>query len=225
MIKNKKRNALKTIMLLLVWTFVVCYPNPYIFIRNFIRYANFPIDPSIVDLINDEISNDPSEIEIFVRKLIKYEYDWKNYGVPWYVPSARDAVEKQKGDCESRAIVFASILKAKNIPYSLKASLVHIWVEYEGKKPSKIENDKVAFIGKVGDRYKIKLPDLRQWRRYIDSEKKMLWDAMPILRKIMMFSGWAVIILLSLCQKTLWNKATYDMNLNLHKANLFFIIS
>ncbi len=196
MIKYSKKNILKTIVILLIWTFVVCYPNPFIFIRNFIRYADLPVDPAIVDYINIDIPDDPGEIEVFVRKMIKYEYDWKNYGVPWYVPSARDAVERQKGDCESRAIVFASILRAKNIPYSFKASLVHIWVEYEGKKPSRTENDDVAFIGKVNDKYRIKLPDLKQWQKYIDSEKKMLWDAMPRSRKFMMFSGWTAIILL-----------------------------
>lgn len=217
--KNKRRNALKTIIMLLIWTFFVCYPNPYIFIRNFIRYVRFPVDPSIIEFINEDIPDDPSKIEIFVRKLIKYEYDWKNYGVPWYVPSAIDAVERQKGDCESRAIVFASILKAKDIPYSLKASLVHIWVEYEGKKPSKIENDEVAFIGKVDNKYRLKLPDLKQWRKYINSEKKMLWDAMPLSRKIMIFSGWTVIVLLSLWQTNLRNKSIYNISLNLCKNN------
>lgn len=197
--RENNRNISKVIIILLIWTFIVCYPNPYIFIRNFIRYANFPIDPTIVDYINNDIPDEPSKIEVFVRKLIKYEYDWKNYGVPWYVPSAKDAVERQKGDCESRAIVFASILQAKNIPYSFKASLVHIWIEYEGKKPSKIENDEVAFIAKVNDRYRLKFPDLKQWQRYINSEKKMLWDAMPRPRKIIMLFGWTVIVLLHFC--------------------------
>ncbi len=217
--KNKRGNASKIIVMLLIWAFFVCYPNPYIFIRNFIRYAKFPVDPLIIEFINEDIPNDPNEIEIFVRKLIKYEYDWKNYGVPWYVPSALDAVERQKGDCESRAIVFASILKAKNIPYSLKASLVHIWIEYEGKKPSKIENDEVAFIGKVGNKYRLKIPDLKQWRKYIDSEKKMLWDAMPLSRKIMIFSGWTVIVLLSLWQTNFRNKFIHNISLNLCKNN------
>ena len=217
--KNKRGNASKIIVMLLIWAFFVCYPNPYIFIRNFIRYAKFPVDPLIIEFINEDIPNDPNEIEIFVRKLIKYEYDWKNYGVPWYVPSALDAVERQKGDCESRAIVFASILKAKNIPYSLKASLVHIWIEYEGKKPSKIENDEVAFIGKVGNKYRLKIPDLKQWRKYFDSEKKMLWDAMPLSRKIMIFSGWTVIVLLSLWQTNFRNKFIHNISLNLCKNN------
>ncbi len=107
--------------------------------------------------------------------------------------------------------MFASILQAKNIPYSFKASLVHIWIEYEGKKPSKLENDEVAFIGKVGDRYRIKLPDIKQWQRYIDSEKKMLWDAMPISRKIMMLSGWTMIVILNCyyIRKIIGNKITY----------------
>jgi len=194
-VKRKKRKIiLITIAVILLWTFIVCYPNPYVFVRNFIRYIHFPVDPSIVSLINEEIPNDPIDIEKFVRKLVEYEYDWVNYGVPWYVPTPDDAVMRRKGDCESRAMVFASILSAKNIPYNLKASLVHIWVEYPNKKSSAYENEDVSYIRKVDGRYRIKLPDLSQWKHYADVEKEMLWDVMPMYRKVIMLSGWVVIL-------------------------------
>ena len=193
-LQKKSKIIIITIVALLLWTFIVCYPNPYIFIRNFLRYAHFPVDPSILGIISEEIPSKPAEIEKLVDKLVEYEYDWVNYGVPWYVPTPDDAVMRRKGDCESRAMVLASILSAKNIPYSLKASLVHIWVEYPDKKLNTSENNNVSFVGKVGGRYRIKLPDLSQWRRYVSVEKEMLWDVMPSYRKIIMISGWAVIL-------------------------------
>jgi len=196
-VKRRKwwRAALIVIAMLLIWTFVICFPNPYIFIRNGIRYVRPPVDPSIIQLIEEEIPEEPVEMEKFVLALIQYKYDWENYGMPDYVATARQAVSKRRGDCEDRAIVLASLFEAKNMPYDLKASLVHYWIEYPGKKPNRGENEKVAFVGKVDGKYKIKLPDLGQWRRYMRAGRKGLWDAMPNYRKVLMISGWALILL------------------------------
>ncbi len=192
---SKPQIILLVVMAFIVWTLIVCYPNPYIFVRNFIRYRHYPVDPSVVELIKETIPDDPQQIDKFVNEIVKYQYDWLNYGVPWYVPEPRDAVIRGKGDCESRAMVLASILSARGIPYSLKASLVHIWVEYPGKRQSSYENEDVSFVGKVDGKYRIKLPDLTQWKHYIIAEKEMLWDAMPTYRKITMVSGWGIIFL------------------------------
>lgn len=188
-----KKAILYIFALFLFWTFIVCYPNPYIFFRNFLRYINFPIDPTISGLIGREIPNDPEEIYKLVKEIVKYEYDWVNYGVPWYVPTAKDAVTRRRGDCESRAIVLASLLEFKKIPYHLRASPVHIWVEYPNKRPNDSENKEVAFISKVQGRYRLKVPDLRQWREYLSVEKEALWDVMPFYRKVILISGWIFI--------------------------------
>jgi len=182
------------VAMLLFWTFMVCFPNPFVFIRNEIRYFRPPIDPSVVELIEDEVPGEPAEIEKFVMALVKYEYDWKNYGVPDYVSTPRQAVVRRRGDCEDRAIVLASLFEVKNIHYSLKASPIHYWVDYPGKRPSRIENENVALFGKVDGKYKFKLPDLSLWRRYLSSGKKGIWDTMPTYRKVVMISGWALIV-------------------------------
>jgi hypothetical protein len=194
--KNKKWEIIliSIILALLLWTYIVYYPNPYIFIRSFFRYAHFPVDPSIVGIIKEEIPNEPAKIENFVDKLVEYESDWVNYGVPWYLTTPDDAVTRRKGDCESRAMVLASILSAKNIPYNLKASLIHVWVEYPHKQPISVENDNVSFVKKVDGKYRLKPPDPGEWKGYISVEREMLWDAMPSHRKIFMISGWAVIL-------------------------------
>jgi len=144
-------------------------------------------------LIDEDIPDDPAKIEKLAKKLVVYEYDWTNYGVPWYVPNPKDAITRRKGDCESRAMVLASILSAKNIPYNIKASLVHIWVEYPNKQATKSENNEVSYIGKIDGKYRLKMPDLSQWYRYVLIDKEMFWDVMPKSRKIIMISGWAFI--------------------------------
>ena len=126
--------------------------------------------------------------------LVEYEYDWKNYGVPDYISTPREAVSRRSGDCEDRAIVLASLLEAKNIPYDLRASLVHFWVDYPGKKASQSESENVAFIGKVDGKYRLKFPDFGQWRRYLAVGKKGGWDVMPTHRKTLMLSGWVLIL-------------------------------
>ena len=180
--------------MLLLWTFIVCYPNPFIFVRNLIRYVRLPVDPSVVELIEAEIPDEPAEIERLVLRIVKYQYDWENYGAPDYVSTPRQAVIRRRGDCEDRATVLASLLKAKDIPYDLRASVVHYWVDYPGKKPSRSENENVAFAGKVDGKYRLKLPSLSQWRRYLQVGRKGLWDTMPTFRKVLMLSGWVVII-------------------------------
>ncbi|MBD3184548.1 hypothetical protein GF312_19855 [Candidatus Poribacteria bacterium] len=178
---------------LLVWTFIICFPNPYVFVRNIYRYFRPPIDPSIIKIIQTEIPDNPSEIHRFVLKTIKYKYDWENYGVPDYVSTARQAVEKRSGDCEDRAVVLASLLDAKNIQYEFKASLTHYWVDYPGKKVSRIENRDVQIFSKKDGKYRIKLPDMAKWKHYIQATKKGIWDVMPKIRKILMLSGWLLI--------------------------------
>ena len=43
------RNTLRLAYLL--WTLLVCYPNPLVFFRNFLRYYRFPTDPSILESV------------------------------------------------------------------------------------------------------------------------------------------------------------------------------
>ncbi|MEK7396338.1 MAG: hypothetical protein AAB116_05330 [Candidatus Poribacteria bacterium] len=194
MIKEKWIIAVFVDVAFVFWTFIVCYPNPFILARNFVRYIHYPVDASIVELIDENIPDDPAQIEKFVKKMIVYEYDWTNYGVPWYVPTPKNAIAKKKGDCESRAMILASILSAKGVPYNIKASFVHIWVEYPNKKATQSENNDVSYIGKVDGKYRLKIPDLSQWYRYVLVVKEGGWDVIPKSRKIILISGWLFIL-------------------------------
>ena len=78
---------------------------------------------------------------------VPYAYDWQSAGVPWYFPTTAEALRAGRGDCESRAVVLASILTAKGIPNELRLSFDHIWVDYPGKQANALENAGVQFAG------------------------------------------------------------------------------
>src|SRR5919198_677077 len=65
---------------------------------------------------------------------------WQSTGVPWSFPSPAEALATGLGDCQARAVTFASVLAAKGIPFQLRASIDHMWVEYPGKRPNALEN-------------------------------------------------------------------------------------
>lgn len=175
---------------LLLWTWLVCYPNPLIFLRNFLRYAHFPTDPTILDRVPFPVPQEPRPIEIAVREGVRYEFDWRQYGVPWYVPTPQEVLRTCRGDCESRAVVVASLLEARGIPYRLQASPVHIWVDYAGKQPSTDENSAIAMMRREHGRYRFRLPSLLRLRDDCLMQKEALWDVMPRERKLAMAGGW-----------------------------------
>ena len=78
-----------------------------------------------------------------------YAYDWQVNGVPWYFPTTAEVLKCKRGDCESRAVLLASILKAKGIPYQILMSFDHIWVNYPGKQANALENDSVVLLQRV----------------------------------------------------------------------------
>jgi Transglutaminase-like superfamily len=181
---------------LLLWTWWVCYPNPLIFVRNFLRYAHFPIDATIIDRVPFPVPRAPQSIEAAVREGVRYEFDWRQYGVPWYVPTPQEVIRTCRGDCESRAVVLASLLEARGIPFRLQASPVHIWVEYPGKEPNADENTDIAMMRREHGRYRFRLPSLLRLRDDCLLQKEALWDVMPRERKVALLGGWVLLIML-----------------------------
>jgi hypothetical protein len=177
-----------------LWLLLVCYPNPWVFCRNFLRYARFPVDPAVARHVPFPIPQRPAAIEQAVLEHVRYEYDWRQYGVPWYVPTAAEVVASGRGDCEGRAILLASLLAARGIPYRLRATLVHIWVEYPGKRPNRDENPAIALMRREGGRYRFQWPSLVRWRDDLAAQRDALWDAMPPARRALLLGGWAALL-------------------------------
>jgi hypothetical protein len=192
--RGSRRRLLLTAGGLALWTLWACYPNPWVLGRNFQRYLRFPVDTRAAGRLSWRLPDDPREIEELVRIAIGPEYDWQQYGVPWYMPRPLEVLASRRGDCESQAVVLASLLAAKGIPFQVKASFSHIWIDYPGKLPTAQENDDIAYLRRVKGRYRFRFPRLVDWKATFAVEREALWGAMPPARRLTLFFGWALVL-------------------------------
>ena len=156
------------------------------------------VDPAAVRSLAAELPNDPNAIRAAVlTRIVPYAYDWRVDGVPWYFPTTAQALRAGRGDCESQAIVLASILKAKGIPYQLRMSFDHIWVQYPGKQANTLENAGVAFAEQKNGRFVFHWPaDFNLWKEARD-QVQIYWTPMPLARKLLLFGGILVLLFLN----------------------------
>ena len=194
-------------LIVVLWILSVLYPNPLMLIISIQRVLSFNIDPEAVQFMLDDLPSDPQAIEKVVLTLITYRYDWEVYKVPWYFPTVKEALKRGEGDCKARALVLASVFEAKDIPYRINLSPIHIWVDYEGKQENPIENAQVRFFqrdAETGER-SFQIPRIRI-SEVMNSFWEGFWKPMPKERKFLLFSGLSALIII----RTTWlrNEAT-----------------
>lgn len=110
--------------------------------------------------------------------------------MPWYCPTIEQVLERGEGDCKGRALVLASVLDAKNISYQVHSSPIHIWVDYESKQETSIENTQVEFYQfdpETGER-RFQIPNIVV-SEVTDSFWRSFWVPMPDGRKALLISG------------------------------------
>ncbi|MBM3830838.1 MAG: transglutaminase domain-containing protein [Verrucomicrobia bacterium] len=137
-----KRASLKLALLAAVVLFAL-YPNPVLLIRqvNHLLDMEQLIQPNLTAMpeINREIdrlieTNTPAltefkAVERFVYRRIPYQYDWHGWANLDYWPSAAEVWERKREDCDGRAVLAASILRARgHADARLVANLQHVWV-------------------------------------------------------------------------------------------------
>jgi len=192
--KNRKILLLKAV-LLLAWIILVLYPNPGNLVASISRLKNPPVMPMQVSEIARELEGSPpAEIEQYVYSRIPYSYDWEVYNMPWYFPTLEEALLKGSGDCKARFLLFASLLENKDIPYQKNMSLSHIWVNYEGKPETGVENmdESVMVVDDAGNvRLSVPRPDLE---RAFQNFYKGFWEVMPLKKKILLASGFPIVL-------------------------------
>jgi hypothetical protein len=177
-------------LILILWILFVLYPNPFNLVISVQRLFNFDAEPDAVEFMLNDLPSNPVDIEKAVLARIPYRHDWKVYGMPWYFPTIDKVLERGEGDCKARALVLASVLKAKNIPYQVNQSPMHVWVDYEGKQETSIENDQVKFHQRdpeTGER-QFQIPDIGLGE-VMDSFWEAFWSPMPDARKALLISG------------------------------------
>jgi hypothetical protein len=182
-------------LIFILWILFVLYPNPLNLIISIHRALNFGADPGAVEFMLNDLPTDPADIEKAVLARIHYRYNWEVYGMPWYCPTVEQVLEKGEGDCNARALVLASILEAENISYQVHVSPIHIWVDYEGKNETSLENTQVEYYQydpQTGKR-RFQIPDIGLGK-LMDSWQRQFWIPMPDGRKALLISGLSALI-------------------------------
>ena len=188
---KRRTKTLLSVAAVLVWTLFVCYPNPVPFFASIGRYRRFPIDPSVAKLLRVPVPDRPERIEkLVLDRLVPYASDWRVYQMPWYFPTPQEVLRDRRGDCESRAILLASLLRAKGIPFEMEASLTHIWVDYPGKPKNPVENENVRYFVRDQKGYHFRWPRALRMGEFLRFQKESLWDIAPLSRKLLLVLGW-----------------------------------
>lgn len=190
-------------LLLVLWLLLVLYPNPLRLAVSAQRLANPRVDPVAVESLAAGLPADPAAIEAAVVKSVPYSYDWEVYAMPWYFPTVEEVLKNGEGDCKARAIVLASILEAKGIPYRINSSPMHVWVDYEGKVEDELENPGAGFYEvdpQTGAR-SLQFPKVSV-TKVMGTAWQGFWPPMPLVRKVLFVGGLVALVAI----RVIWSR-------------------
>ncbi len=134
----------------------VLYPHPVYLVRQVghLRDTEALIQPDLpfIAEINREIdaklpehptkAQELAAVERYVYQAIRYSYDWDIWMNVDYWPTAAEVWEKRTEDCDGRAVLSASILRARGFKDAkIVANINHAWVEAGGKGLMGAEKD------------------------------------------------------------------------------------
>jgi hypothetical protein len=126
--------------------FLTLYPRPNLLVRQIqhIRNLNALPDPNASALapVRERFQQYLSArnvgradnarmleaVNAFVRAEIPYAWDWDVWGVADYLPTVDEVIAKGREDCDGRAVLAASLLRAEGVPANLVADTRHMWV-------------------------------------------------------------------------------------------------
>ncbi|GAB4242476.1 MAG: hypothetical protein Kow00129_00980 [Thermoleophilia bacterium] len=195
---TKLRRRAIVLVAMLLWIGLLLYPAPRMLAVSFKRLARPPIDAEAVRRLAAELPDDPAEVEAFSQRTLPYMSSWRLYGVPWYFPTVSEVLRDKAGDCQAEAILTASILEAKGLPYTLRYSFDHVWVDYPGKPATGLEDPATSFAGSSGKGWLAALPDRIPLRDIVEARAAYHWNPMPAERKWAMLAG--LILLLAVAE-------------------------
>ena len=90
------------VFLALSWVLVMLYPDPGVLVRSVRNTLRPRVEPQAVAALARSLPDDPQAIEAFVLdQQVPYAYDWQSAGVPWYFPTASEAL--RAGPATARA--------------------------------------------------------------------------------------------------------------------------
>jgi hypothetical protein len=185
---------LLVLVLVVVWIGAVVYPNPRPFITSVGRLIHPPVDARAVSDIAAGLPNDYKTIEQFSNTYVTWKPAWTVYGLPWYFPTVNELLVDHAGDCQAQALLMASILKAKGMPYTLMYSFDHVWVDYPGRTVTQLEDPSTAFVSNAGGGWLAWLPHKLPIWSILKVRIAYHWTPMPLLCKILILLGAFVIV-------------------------------
>jgi hypothetical protein len=182
--------------LTVVWVLVALYPDPGLVLRSVHNISTARADAAAARPLAARLPSDPQRIEAYVLST-PYSYDWQTFGVPWYFPTAAEALRLGRGDCESRAVRLASLLTAKGIPNELRVGINHIWVEYPGKQANLMENVQLEVAGHRDGSFFIHWPEQLRLRQEVVDQFDITWRPMPLARLLVLLGGLLLVPLIN----------------------------
>jgi len=182
------------LIVLLAGVLVVLYPDPMMLVLGVSRLASLP-PVGDLQIGGETLPDNPTDIEAAVHRMVPYASDFQVYGVPWYIPTPEEVVEAGRGDCKSRAVLLAAIFEEKGIPYTFHISPVHFWVDYPGKMESAFSREYENASAAICSDGEWRLPSTMDLRICIRSWKAVLWDSMPLFRRVVLVTGILAIFL------------------------------
>lgn len=134
-------------------------------------------------------------VEAYVYEKLPYAWDWDTWGVADYIPTVEEALEQGREDCDGRAVVAASILRAFGHKAEIVSDYAHVWVKTEagetmspGKRKSIVASDTGVEV---------------HWRNLSDLFRATLfgWAVFPLHRELIVL---LVLWLLLVAPGTSW---------------------
>jgi len=177
-----------------IWIGAVVYPDPRPFAASVARLRHPPVDAQAAADIAAGLPRDYKAIEDFALDYVPYVPAWTIYGLPWYFPTVREVLRDRAGDCQARAVLVASIFEAKGMPYTLRYSFDHVWVDYPGKDATGMEDAATAFVSDSGKGWLASLPDRIPLWSIVKVRVAYHWTPMPLLQKIVLVIGVLLIV-------------------------------
>jgi hypothetical protein len=177
------------VALVIFWIGAVVYPDPRPFIQSIGRLRHPPVDgPAAADLAKT-LPDDYKAIESFVAGYVPWKPAWTVYNLPWYFPTVAEVVSDKAGDCQAQALLMASILETKGMPYTLMYSFDHVWVDYPGREVTSLEDPAQSFVSDEGKGWLASLPKKFPVGTIIKVRVAYHWTPMPFAQKSLIVLG------------------------------------
>ena len=195
--RSRRRGFLRHVLVVVfigLWIGAVVYPDPRPLVTSMARLKSPPVDAAAVAGVAATLPDDYKPSSTSPSTTWSTSPPGRVYGLPWYFPTVQEVLRDHAGDCQARALLAASIFKAKGMPYTLRYSFDHVWVDYPGKLAPAMEDPATSFVADDGRGWLAKLPAQIPLWSIIKVRVGYHWTPMPLLQKIMILLGTVLII-------------------------------